>query len=336
MQILKNYNFFLDSSQRDEGDLPNYFSIVLRRPIIKTNKKSMFRVRIPSVVIPFSFSQVNSTNNKLTYIINNDTYQYTIPNGNYNINDLLTEIKKDIENSNPVKLDFNYNISTSKCILAFNNTMTIPTTLTIPLIPSNKILLLMMGFTSSIELSVININNALIFTNASSNQVVNVSPSKTLFIRSETLTQNTNFESLVDKNENTDILLQIPIYTGFNTFINYHDQSSDLFADIINTTIDKINLYITDSTSYDVLPPDSGLLNWFIQINIQEIYTPHEIDTRYIEDNTIKETDTQPIKDTKEEEKQRSNIINDLTNEKNKLIEELNKTKSLLNKDLLI
>jgi hypothetical protein len=140
--------------------------------------------------------------------------------------------------------------------------------------------------------------------------VVNVSPSKTLFIRSETLIQNSNYESLVGKNDTTDILLQIPIQTSFNTYINYTDQSSDLWAEINNSIIDKVNLYISDSTSSNELPSDSGLLNWFVQVNIQEIYRETDINTDHITDNLVSKTNN-------------LQVIDDLVKQKNDLEAEI-------------
>lgn len=314
--ILKNYNLFIDSSQRDEGSYPSYFNILLRKPIVKTNKNSVFRVRIPSVVIPFSFNQINSTNNILSYTYNSNPFTITIPSGNYNITDLLTEISSLIILASPTVLNLTYDVSTSKCTLGFGTGNLSNQSITMNYTGGNIILMKMLGFTSNITFS-FNFGTGL-YTNATSNQVVNVSPSKTLFIRSETLTQNTNYEALVSKNDTTDILLQIPIQTSYNTYINWYDQSSDLFAEINNVVIDKINLYLTDATSYNELPADSGLLNWFIQLNIQEIYIPTDINTEHITTNNII-TNKQVIKDVDKIENE-----DDIENKKNILKKEIN------------
>lgn len=281
--ILKSYNLFIDSSQRDEGVSPSYFSILLQKPIIKTNRNSVFRVRITSVVIPFSFNQVNSTNNILSYTYNSVSYSITIPQGNYSITDLLLQIATLITAQTSTILNFTFDPSTSKATLSFGSGNLSNQSISINNSSANIIITKMLGFTSNIIFTYTLIGNT--FTTYTSDQVVNVSPSKTLFIRSETLIQNSNYESLVGKNEISDILTQIPIQTSFNTFLNWYDQSSDLFSEINNNIIDKINLYLTDSTSNDELPADSGLLNWMIQLNIQEVYI-----NNHIEDHNFIET----------------------------------------------
>jgi hypothetical protein len=172
----------------------------------------------------------------------------------------------------------------------------------------------MMGFTQNVVYSYNAITNA--YVNAVGNQVVNVSPSKTLFIRSDTLIQNSNYESLVSRNDTTDILLQIPIMTSFNTYINYNEPSSEMWSEINNSSVDKINLYISDATSNDELPADSGLLNWFCHINIQEIYRDEEINVNHI---------TNPIQQPREDENNnlKVKLIDDLMKQKNDLENEI-------------
>lgn len=320
-QILKNYNLFIDSSQRDEGNTPSYFSIVLTKPITKVSKSSYFRVRINSVCIPFSFSQINSTNQKLTYTCNGTSYIITVPTGNYSITDLLTQIQLLIETQTNTKLLFTYDASTSKSTLGFDIANNISYTITMNYIGSNIIMMKMLGFTAN---TIFSFTMPSLFINATSNQVVNVSPSKTLFIRSETLLQNSNYESLVSKNDTSDILLQIPILTSFNTYINYNDQSSELWAEINNTIIDKINLYISDSTSFNELPSDSGLLNWFCQINIQEIYRPNEFSVDH-----IIETNVKPIQPDESD-----GVIEDLNKEKESLMNEIKRYQNKKNLSL--
>lgn len=314
MQVLKNYNLFIDSSQRDEGSFPSYFSIILRKPITKTKQSSYFRVRIPSLVIPFSFSQVNSKNNVLNYTFNSVSFSITVPSGNYSITDLLTQIQTLIQSNNNCKLLFTYNPSTSITTLGFDTGNLITSQIVMNYSSNNIILMKMMGFTQNVVYSYNAITNA--YVNAVGNQVVNVSPSKTLFIRSDTLIQNSNYESLVSRNDTTDILLQIPIMTSFNTYINYNEPSSEMWSEINNSSVDKINLYISDATSNDELPADSGLLNWFCHINIQEIYRDEEINVNHI---------TNPIQQPREDENNnlKVKLIDDLMKQKNDLENEI-------------
>jgi hypothetical protein len=316
-QVLKNYNLFIDSSQRDEGNTPSYFSIVLTKPITKVSKSSYFRVRIPSLVIPFSFSQINSTNQMLTYTCNGIVYILVIPTGNYSITDLLQQLQSSMEFQTSAKLLFTYDVSTSKSTLGFDIANLQPFTITMNYTTTNIILMKIMGFTSNVTFS---FTPPSAYTKATSNQGVNVSPSKTLFIRSETLLQSSNYESLVDKNSTSDILLQIPINTSFNTYINYNDQTSELWSEVNNTIIDKINLYISDSTSYNELPADSGLLNWFCQINIQEVYRADDFSVDHITNpNIIMAANTPPPA------KESESIISDLMDEKEALLNEIKK-----------
>jgi hypothetical protein len=283
-------------------------------------------VRIPSVVIPFSFNQVNSTNNTLTYQFNSVQFSITVPQGNYSITDLLTAIQKLIQSNNNCKLLFQYNPSTSIATLGFDVGNTVTSTITMNYAGSNIILMKMMGFTANNSFSYNNTTN--IYVNAVGNQVVNVSPSKCLFLRSETLVQNSNYESLVSRNDTTDILLQIPILTSFNTYIQYNEPSSEMWSEINNNAIDKINLYLSDATSSNELPADSGLLNWFVQLNIQEIYRKNDINVDYITNN---KNVVKPVDDAREAEKNK--LIEDLMKQKNDLENEIKiyqKSKNLI------
>lgn len=60
----------------------------LTRPIVKPRDK-LISLKVDTFVFPVSFTQVNSTNNTLFYM----GVEFTIPEGNYNANTLLTTVQ---------------------------------------------------------------------------------------------------------------------------------------------------------------------------------------------------------------------------------------------------
>jgi hypothetical protein len=62
-------------------------------PSLLIPKKSNISVSVQTASIPYSFFNCDSFNDKFSYICNDITYDVTIPQGNYNVNTLITALK---------------------------------------------------------------------------------------------------------------------------------------------------------------------------------------------------------------------------------------------------
>ena len=65
-----------------------YFNL----PSIEILQDEVAYVSLKDAVIPYSFYNVNNTNNKLNYILNSINYSITLINGYYNVNTLKTHL----------------------------------------------------------------------------------------------------------------------------------------------------------------------------------------------------------------------------------------------------
>ena len=111
MEVIRSYNIFLDSIQRSFSDVgnPASYGIYLNQVISKISKNSVFRVKVFQACIPFSFTQINTTNNVLSYSFNATPFTLTIPVGSYNIIALLDYIKSQLQTIHTIELDFTFN-----------------------------------------------------------------------------------------------------------------------------------------------------------------------------------------------------------------------------------
>lgn len=317
MNVIKSYNLFLDSSQLDYSDVGNpasYF-MFLRKPITKSAKSSQFRVKIFQSCIPFSFTEINTSNNILSYTYNSNPFTLTIPVGSYSITALLNYIQTYLQTTHSITLNFTFNTSTNLSTLAFATTQTGAHSITFTYITSNKLILKQMGFLSSATFS---ISTGVLIT-ATSTQSVNVSPSKNLYIRSDNLQQGANAqEAISTKIRLSDILAIIPINVPFGNYINYYD-SNAFYVYINNETIDSISLYLTDATSDDVLT--GLLLNWSCSMIVEEVLLETNISVEHIIGTSLS--------------KQNDKIVNQLENDKQNAVNELQKEKERLMNEII-
>jgi hypothetical protein len=317
MEVIKSYNLFLDSSQLDYSDVGNpasYF-MFLRKPITKSAKSSQFRIKIFQACIPFSFTEINASNNILSYTYNSSPYTLTIPIGSYSITALLTYIQTYIQTTHTITLNFTFNTSTNLSNLAFALTQTGSHSITFTYIPSNKLVLKQMGFLNATTFS---ITSGVLLT-ATSAQSVNVSPSKNLYIRSDNLQQGANSqEAISTKIILSDILAIIPINVPFGNYINYYDTTS-FFVYINNETIDGVSLYLTDATSDQILT--GLLLNWSCSMIIEEVLIKSDINVEHITGQNLISKQNDKIVNQLETDKQ--NAINELQKERERLMNEI-------------
>ena len=307
--VIKTYNLFLDTRNRDSGSCADANFYLVKPITLSTKGSSYFRIKLISATIPFSFTQINSSNNVLSVEVNSVNYSITIPTGNYNILNLLIALKTGLNSLAPLTaytFNFTYNQSTNKVSLSTatggNATISFPFNSSINWIGR------MLGFTSTISFSDT--------TTETSSINVNVSPAKTLFVRSQTLLQSQNYESIIGKNNYSDIIGQIPIYQGSQSFINFYD-SNNFYSKINNGSIDVVNLYLTDITTDDIL---LGMdLNIFYCIEIQEVYS------KPFNDMPDTSFSLEKPKEQVQLENERAKLLDDLNTQKTALENEIKK-----------
>jgi hypothetical protein len=317
MEVIRSYNIFLDSLQRSFSDVgnPASYGIFLNKVISKISKNSVFRVKVFQACIPYSFTEINITNNVLTYSFNATQFSLTIPVGSYNILALLDYIKTQLQILHTIELDFVFNASTNLSTFTFttNNTGS-KIILFDATIQSNVKILKQLGIISSKTFSYV----SGVITSAIGDQSVNVSPSKNLYIRSDNLQQSQAQEAIITPTQSSDILCIVPINVPYSNFINFFDMTN-FYCYLTNDTIDFISLYLTDATTDDVL---TGLqLNWSVSLIIDEIEIPYQINIEpYLEENTISTRNNERITSL---EKEKDNELKELEEQKTKLEKEI-------------
>ena len=284
MTTIKEYNLFLDSKYRTNGENASP-TFLLDEPIRLENDNNYFEAQIVSVDIPFSFKTLYSPQNILpiSFVCPqhsiNTSGNLTIPEGNYSITNLLdvlvTKITDFISigafvNSLPT-LDFVYSRETGRAtlnIIAGTGAHTVTITL---YWSQADILAEYFGFnyTTNTVLSY-TAADVVTSTNFVSPYNVNVSPITSLYIRSTSLNQvATNQEQLVEQKFTTsDILLKVPVNTFYNSWITY--ENPNFSVKLNNKSILDIQFFMT-SLTYDAIIFQG--VHWRIHLQIREIET---------------------------------------------------------------
>lgn len=314
--VLKTYNLFLDSSQRDSSSTgtPASFSLFLANPITKSVKSSIFKIKIIQACIPFSFTEINNSNNLISYIYNSVSYTFTIPAGSYNITSLLSYIKSVLQTAHSVVLVFTFNDSTNLATLSFDGSNTGIHTIEFPTSGGNEPVMKQLGFVNTNVIFSFNVSPILI---ATSNQSVNVSPSKNIYIRSNNLLQPNSQEAIITKCKPSNILGIVPINVPFGNYINFYNTQT-FGVDIGNETIDFIDIFLSDSNNSNVIV--GLLLNWTITIQIEEIFINPDISTEHILNSSISLNNKKSIEEL---ENVKQNTLSDLEQYKGKLLNEI-------------
>jgi len=270
MPIVNQYNLFLSSANRTSGTSSDYH-IVLRKPITLQSPNNWFTVRVGSCEIPYIFKLINSTNNVIQYTIVRNTVPsdgvFTIEPGNYNILNLLEEVTTKLKASIlalvgfDAPLNFTYDRNAGHCTFSVVGTDLVVTSITIK--NNSPVFLKCIGFSNQFTFSY-TIGSR---TDAESTQNVNVYQNPALYVRSETLIQSQNVESLITaQSEPSDILAKIQVNVQPQTMIQWTNPT-DLVLEVNNRIIDDISLYLGSSTSYSL---DLGGLDWTIRLTITE------------------------------------------------------------------
>lgn len=301
MSVVRTHNIYINSALRQSGTSDD-FVINLKRPLVLLNQKNFFRIRLDNAIIPHTIKQVNNTNNTLQYTLVRTGVNYngtiSLAVGNYNILTLITELGNKLSSSilantsiSVIFTNSSYNRDTGYATLVMTGTDNIATSLTLRF-GSDVSLGKMFGMLSDITLSY---NSSNVSTTITSTRNVNVNPITYLTIRSSTLKQRQNYESIVEKDVYADIIAIVPINVNPGSFI-IHSGSPP--TDIVNRVLDTIELYLADNLSYAI---SLYGLEWSCNLVIEEIGVEERDELLADSAAMSKENPTQKL----EEEKQR-------------------------------
>jgi len=241
---IRNYTLYLNTAQANQVNVANTdVNFILNNPIKLISQNNRFKCRIISATIPFTFKQVNSTNNVIQLVTTSGTINVTIPSGNYDINALATTFCNEIKAA--ILLNFGvvvaitpvFNASTSFVTFTLSTSPAVYS-IAVNNIAQNQTILNMLGFNG---INFVVTNAALTIT---SNVCVDVNPAQEIQIRSRTLTQNSSSEAITSLSSTSNVLANIPITSAQFGYIQFY-YPLNYYNEIVSRTIDNINIYLT-------------------------------------------------------------------------------------------
>lgn len=274
--IVRTYNLFLDSAfanvrvpTTDTRDLTFY----LKKAIEPMNPSNRFRVRVNTAEIPFSFSQVNSSNNSFSVFFGtsvgaaNNLGTVVVPAGNYDILTLTGVLDKSINaliaaSGSSATLVTTFDQSTGKCSFKFTSSGA-----SLFLYFGTTILLNMIGFDQTINGAYITLPGSAAGTTTNSVKNVNVCPTTCIYISSRSFTQARNYEALTNGMDITDVIGKIQLTTLPQTYLMYLNYTGE-FVEVNNKSITEINLYLSTNLVDSLAMSD---MRWSIHLVIEEI-----------------------------------------------------------------
>lgn len=348
VDVIKSYSLFLNTREADYGD-SNNCTFIFTTPLVLTNTNNRFRISTPMVEMPYSFSQVNTNNNVVKFQYSdfaptprsNINLSITIPQGNYNILQLITIfidlVIVAINSNTAITGGLNPNVVTKDNFSIVYNQNTGDTSWKI-IYTSNFTYGWFLQFNFQLAYVIGSMfgwarNDTPIITNVSyvvtPNKVM-VNPITSVYIRSESLKFESNYEALVrnitavgyngvnpiNNFQNSDILQKIPVTTIPNSIIYYR---SDTKSIITNKELGELNLYVSDNLS-PTFNLDLQGLNYGIMVLVEEVQIP--------QNNAYKDKiDNGKLFVPRDLIKQRQEILDDLMNQKKELEKEIEESK---------
>jgi hypothetical protein len=274
MTEINRFHLYLSSAKRTSGSIEDY-DFILQRPLLLTHPHHYFKVIVKQATIPYTFQQVNTNYNQFQYRMIRGGVDYgvrtfTLSNGCYTILTLLSELKtrwiEDIQNYLPAytpAFSLTYDRNTMFVRLSFTPDSTDTSFTVYPLV--NQIST-MIGLMTLSTFSNVGATVSAIF----STQPVNVSPITSVYIRSASLKQSDlSRENIVNPDDISDILVQVPILNQPTSWIQYLNDLQ-LENRVLNTSINELNLYLTDNRSYSL---DLRDIDWSCVLTVIE-YEP--------------------------------------------------------------
>lgn len=304
MNVIKTYQLYLNTKSADIGSSSNC-TFIVNPPLVVSHSNNRFLMGVKMAEIPYSFNQLNSEWVTLTISYNGTPKTITFVQGNYNANQLATELITQIVASGLGLLSTNFNITydatRAKYSFQMVGTGSSPMVLNFAL---NSVLGTMFGMPTNLTFT----TTAVISTNK-----INVNPVTAIYIRSNTIKTAATYEEINTTFRASNILAKIPVPLLPNSIIYFrNDFSTELIA---NQSIDTINLFVTDNLSNNTL--DMSGVNYGVMLIVEEVISVEAQET----DKPL------AIGPTDSLVSQRDTILNELMAKKLRLQAELNAKK---------
>lgn len=261
MDVIKTYQLYLNTKSADQGSSSNC-TFIINPPLVVSHTNNRFLMGVKMAEIPYSFNQLNSEWVILTISYNGTPKTITMTQGNYNSNQLSTEIITQIVASGLGLLSTNFNITYDATRAKYSFQMVgTGANLMVLNFASNSVLGTMFGMPTNLTFT----TTAVVSTNK-----INVNPVTSIFIRSTTIKTSSTYEEINTPFKASNILAKIPVPLLPNSIIYFrNDFSTELIS---NQTIDTINLFVTDNLSNNTL--DMSGVNYGIMLIVEEIILP--------------------------------------------------------------
>jgi hypothetical protein len=203
----------------------NYTSeCIFKLPPLNIPKRSKINISVQTASIPSSFYNCDDFNNKFNIIVNGVSQNYIIPQGNYNINTLIIQIK--------ALVGVNFSIIYNN----LDNTITFTNLLYDFQFLATSTCFEMLGFTD-------NLTYVSVLKTLKSNISINLFTIRNILISSNNFILN-NINSI--KPNDTSILCSIPINSASGSIISYTN-NFNVSNDVYNTSnLTLLHLKLTD------------------------------------------------------------------------------------------
>ena len=271
--VIKSYVLYFNTREANSGT-SNNCTWRFTTPLILTNTNNRFVISTPMVELPYSFSQVNTTNYNLPYrYVDSNGKSFTstsmnVPEGNYNINQLQAQLAASLvadialywtgSTITVSNFNFSYSPQTGTTTMSMGG-LTFTVTITL-LFSSSYVIGIMNGFPQ------VDQTFGTAVTLISPNKVM-CNPITSVYIRSENLKYENNYEAIVQSYQNSDVVCKIPVTTLPNSIIYYRNDQKSMIS---NKFLSDLNLYVSDNltTSYTL---DLQGVNYGISLLIEEV-----------------------------------------------------------------
>ena len=227
MSSVENFQLHLSSTYADKIYNNNNCDAEFYLPTIEIPSQYHIHLNVVHASIPFTFYNVNSSNNVLNYTVGITGYSLVIPQGNYSANTMKTYL-----NTNMTNFSITYDSTANKFKFVNTNNSDF-------IINSTSSCLGLLGFSGQSTSTSYSLTSA---------QTVNLYPIRCICVCTNLKTSNININS---KNK-SNIVCSIPITTQPNSIITY-----------LNPNNFKINTYanIISSLKIQLMDQDGNLLN---------------------------------------------------------------------------
>ena len=237
MSQIETFQIHLSSQNADKIIDGNNCNVEYYLPIIEVPSQYHIYASVQHAVIPFTFYNVNSSNNVLRYTVQITPYQLTITPGNYNINTLKAFLLANMPNFsiyyNGVTNQFTFNHSTYGFTFLSSSTC-----------------LSLLGFLPQ--------NNVSTIQSLTSNRAVNLAPIRCICIGTNLKTFNIDKTAI----NNQSIICSIPITTQPYSIITYQNHNN-FRVNTFSNTISTLAIKLMDQTGQLL---DMNGANWTMTI----------------------------------------------------------------------